>query len=210
MAEEEVLQEGQAQKRKEKGEGIKLIHLVVIGVILIVITALCTMFMMKSIGKFFGTVDVGMTKLITGQLAAQARTEGKVTLGECEDVRKITKDPIIVNMADGEHYISTSIAVCVEKGKIKTEEEFTMRIPQMLFIINDTLSRIRKDDLFTPEKPSEEEAAMAKELGEEPAQAEGNVVFAKNLNRYRGELLADLSRNFPFIKDVYFESFLVQ
>jgi len=211
MAEEEVLQEAPEPKRKEKEGGIKLIHLVVIGVVLIIATAASTMLLRGIMDKFFGSMDEEMTKLRISQLGDQARREGKVSIGECENVKILTKDPIIVNMADGEHFISTSIAVCVEAKKV-TDEEFEMRVPQMLHVINDSLSRIRKDDLFKATEVTAEDMEMAKELGlEETAEAsESGAVYAKNLNRYRGELLKDLSRNFQYVKDVYFESFLVQ
>ncbi|MEW6202397.1 MAG: hypothetical protein AB1546_10495, partial [bacterium] len=190
MAEEEILQEAPVQKVKDKGEGIKLIHLILIGVVLIIITAASTMYLSRFMSKFFGSVDEEITKLRVSQLGDQARREGKTTIGECESVKKLTEKPIIVNMADGEHFISTSIAVCIDPKKVE-DEEFEMRVPQMLHVINDSLSRIRKDDLFKATEVTAEDMEMAKELGlEETAEAsEGGAVFAKNLNQYRGELI---------------------
>lgn len=213
MAEEEVLDEtpvAAGKGKKDGGGGVKLMHLIIIGVLLIIVTAASTMFLSKSVTGLLGPVDEQIEKMRTQIQGEQARNEGKVSVGECETVYRLTPEgeQIIVNMADGKHYISTELAVCVDGKKI-TEEDFEMRIPQIRHVVNDSLSRITHDDLFSA-KGSIEDAKEADELGIPAEITQGNATFAKNLNFYRGELITDLGRNFPWLRDIYIISFLVQ
>lgn len=207
MAEEEVLDEKPVAAKKQKGGGVTFGQLVGIGVILILVSVLGTLLVFRGVSgiqKMFSSEITGIKTDILGQ---QQIMGDRPTVKFCEQVYRLTEDPMIINMADGEHYISTEIAVCVDPKRIR-EEEFEMRIPQIRHIINDSLSRVRKDDLFGP-GATQEDVDMAVELGIE-SPTEGAQTFAKNLNRYRGQLMKDLAANFPWLVDLYFESFLIQ
>ncbi|MFH1539891.1 MAG: flagellar basal body-associated FliL family protein [bacterium] len=207
MAEEEVLDEKPVAAKKEKGGGVTLGQLVLIGVILIVVTALSTVFVTGTFNKKFGSVSDTIKGVQTSIMGQRAQMEDRPTVKACDQVYRLTEDPMIINMADGEHYISTEIAVCVDPGEI-SESDFQMRIPQIRHVVNDSLSRIRKDDLFGTSISKEQEDEMAA-LGLE-ATGDGSDAYVKNLNRYRGKLLQDLANNFTWISDLYFESFLIQ
>lgn len=110
-----------------------------------------------------------------------------VRADECKAVYRLSADPMIISMADGIHYISTEIAVCVDASKV-SEDEFKRKTPQIKTVVDDTLSRISKDDIMRSENSSS---------------------FAKNIEHSRRSLLLRLSEKFPWIKDIYIISFLV-
>lgn len=211
MAEEEVLDETPVAAKKVKSGGITLGQLISIGVILIFVTVAATLFLTGRLSNFFGSVNDRLTQYEVSRQGLEAQMKGMTKVNPCNKknqmVYSLSEDPMIINMADGEHYISTEMAVCVD-GREVTEDEFTKRIPQIRHVVNDSLSRISKDDLFGSGATEEEMAEMAA-LGL-PGQGESGDAFAKNLNNYRGELLPQLSGNFPWIIDVYFTSFLIQ
>ena len=131
----------------------------------------------------------------------------------CDDEHIIevvaAKDPLIVNLADGEHYLSLTFAVCITSKM--TKEQFTPKIPLVLHVANELLSTYTKDDFFkgaAAAKPKSTTTEGELDLG---GMDEQDTSFVGEKDRVRGELVrAYAERDMDYIKDVYFTSFLVQ
>jgi flagellar basal body-associated protein FliL len=196
MAEEEVLQEPQAPKRKEKGDKTSM-HLIVI-VALLAIVIVLSVVMLSKLGKIFGGPEA-TPPLLTGNVKMAACQEMKP--GGDEEIRDLAKDPIIVNLADGNSFVSAKISLCLDKKKFEGEEVFPAHVPQFMNIVNDTLSGYTYADFF----PAGKKAAA------DTAGTPGTDKYNQKVEQIRQELSQKL-RAFTNmgIKEAYFQSFVVQ
>jgi len=213
MPEEEILQEAAPAKKKKEGGGISFMLFVVIAIVLIVITAAGTMLVKTQIAGVGNTLAQKFDKNIKVSYA-EGMTKGRKPIEECKNIVSVSsrKDPMIINLADGTHYLSVGISVCVPETF--TAEEFTAKLPVLEYVCNEFLSTLTYASLF-PAGGAQAKAKPAEEgFGDMALEEEGNAGpkgFSMRMDEVRGDLLKMFSeRKVDFVEDVYFTSFLVQ
>ena len=220
MAEEEILQQAAPAKKKKGGGGggVSFVQVIVIAVVLIILTAISTMV----IKGMLGTGMEGLTKEVKAvgdqkYSGDVINVKDRIPFTECSSIAKLQERPLIVNLADGVHYLSTEISVCLNadykaEGKKKVEDVFMENKEKVLYTCNEYLSTLTMATLFPGGG-----APVAKKVetgpGELSLEGDTNTApdFSRRMDQVRGELLRVLQkRGLTFVKDVYFTSFLVQ
>jgi len=220
MAEEEILQQAAPAPKKGTGGGFSFVHLIILAVVLIILTAISTMVIKGMIaGKFTGLAEdvkrVGDQKYSSDIIGVKDR----IPFSECAAIVKLQENkPLIVNMADGKHYLSTDISICLNKdykpeGKKKVEDLFIEERDKVLYTCNEFLSTLTMESLFPSGVAPSGITKTESGLGELTLEGTTEVTpdFSRRMDQVRGELLKVIQkRGLEFVKDVYFTSFLVQ
>ncbi len=210
MAEEEILQEAAPPAKKKDGGGFSFVHLIIIAVIMIVVTALSVLMIQSKFGSGTQEVLTEIGKINTGTYGESFVQGERTPLRDCAVIADLApqKDPLIVNLADGESYLSVSIAVCIDEDY--TVETFEAKKAMVLYAANQYLSTLSRDDIF-PVAGNAAAAQGEEEVGFGELFDEESSSFSLQMDKIRGELLTVISGyNIRFIKDLYFTSFLVQ
>lgn len=217
MAEEEILTEQAPAPQKKQGGGFSFVHLIFIAIVTAIVVAIG--FVLVS-GTFKST-----TSELEQQLEKATRNQyGKgvmqdfTTLKDCEAeggmIMPLSEDPLIVNLADGQHYLSVGISVCVSEDV--NEQQFQQKKPVLLHVANEFLSQYNYSDIFPTaagEEPAPEPAATTEEMDLENFgfEEEPNQSFSLKKDQMRGGLLKAMAeRNIRFVEELYFTEFLVQ
>ncbi len=222
MAEEEILQPAAPEKKKKGGGGggISMVQVVIIAVLLIVVTAVIVVVIG---GKVKGVQDDLSTKVSDVQTRLNTGTiinaSQRNKLEDCEAIVPLLDagKSLIVNLADGKSYLSTTISICLagpeeyKSEKYKTvEDAFAAEKDKVIYVSNEFLSTLTKADLFNemPAAPVKAEDDSGMTFGDESS----NEGFSKKMDIIRGKLLRVIrdERGIKFVKDIYFTSFLVQ
>ncbi|HOC91674.1 MAG TPA: flagellar basal body-associated FliL family protein [bacterium] len=217
MAEEEILTEAAPPSKKSSGGGFSIVHLAIIAVLLIIGTAATVLLIQRSVGNINKEVSSQIGKIRqqneTGRIAA-----GSVKMEDCSLTAQLAsmEKPLIINMADGQSYMSVGITVCLAtdpkeaaKNGAALMAEFDAKKDMVVYVCNEYLSRLTKGDLFPAAggasnvAPNDDLAAIG--FDDEPQD------FSRRMDSIRGELLQMFQqRQIWFVKDLYFTSFLVQ
>jgi hypothetical protein len=191
---------------------------VVISVVLIILTVISTMVIKGKLatgieGLAKDVKAVGDQKYSGDVISVKDR----IPFTECASIAKLQDRPLLVNLADGKHYLSTEISICLNEdykpvGKEKVEDVFMEKKDKVLYTCNEYLSTLTMATLF-PEGGAP--AATKVETGPGELSLEGDTGtapdFSRRMDQIRGELLRVIQkRGLTFVKDVYFTSFLVQ
>jgi hypothetical protein len=218
MAEEEILQQAApAKKKKIGGGGISFTQVIIIAVALIVLTAVFVTIVNKKVGVVGEDVSGKILQLKESQDTSNIiNVRDRNAFRDCSSIVKLQDKPLLVNMADGQHYLSTEISICLDpnfkaEGKAKVEDVFSENKDKVLYACNEYLSTLSYSTMFqTVTSPAPAAAAANGELSLDNA-SEGTPDFSRRMDQVRGELLKVLQkRGLKFVADVYFTSFLVQ
>ncbi len=238
MADEEILQESAEAPKKKDGGGFSFIHIIIICAAVIVVTAGSTMFVLGKIKSISTDVDERVKHTINSAVNENtsqfAKDYNKISLCEKETEKLVDFEDLVVNLADGDHYLSIKGSICIDEekmnaGKPKKKEkaegghggggggdEFKHQLTIIRYITNEFFSRYTKADLF-PASPEATAAPTATteedQYKDEYAQGEGGgqPSFPKQLDRFRVEFKRYLDeRGVNYVEDVYFKEFLIQ
>lgn len=219
MAEEEILREtAPASKKKDVG-GFSFMHIIIIAVVLIVITAASTMLINKGITGVGSDLKEKIGHLETDQQVDWMKD--RPALAECNNIVAIsTPDkPMIVNLADGTHYLSVGISLCIP-DEVKAEE-FELKKSIVQYACLEYFQTLTWNDLF-PKLPSTASGAEVKEKLAEGQGGGGLDAFSlesggtnQDLSRRMDQIRSGLAktireRDIKIVKDVWFTQFLVQ
>lgn len=220
MADEEILEESApAPKKRGGGGGFSIIHVAVI----LVITIGCAVGIILKLSGNNAALEKKLDKATTeiidasrggGTLQELQRLEPCIE-GEKSNSRiyPLSGTPIIINLADGEHYLSAEFSVCMDEekdGKPVEEENFTLKYKDViLHVLNEILSTKSYSDFF-PAGAEEEAAPAEDEISE--FEDQGSNSFVKSKDELRRDIIQALGNRAPQvpIKDIYIKSFLVQ
>jgi hypothetical protein len=218
MAEEEILQQAAPPtKKKIGGGGISFAQVIIIAVALIVLTAVFVTVVNKKIGGVGEEVNGKIQQLKNSQDVNNIiNINERNKFADCSSMVRLQDKPLIVNLSDGQHFLSTEISVCLDpdykpEGKEKVEDVFNNNKDKVLYACNEYLSTLSYTSLFqTGMTP-----ATKVETGGGGLSLEGETSttpdFSRRMDQVRGELLKVLEkRGLNYVKDVYFTSFLVQ
>ncbi len=217
MAEEEILTEQAPAPKKKPSGGFTVVHLILIAIVTAAVVAVGFFMISGSLNKATNALGDEIQKATANSYGRDVMADF-TTLKECDDdgetIMPLSDKPLIVNMADGQHYLSIGISVCVSGGM--TDDEFAKKKAVLLHVANEFLSQYSYSDIFPGVAEKEEAATPAassvemdiSELGFEdnPDQS-----FALKKDQMRGGLLkAFAERNIRFVEEIYFTEFLVQ
>ena len=211
MAEEEVLNEQIVAPKADRAGINPIIVIAVVLVTSIIIIALLLK-LTKSSAQI-GDLNKRIEQIQVSFDGSEAQKAGKVSLAPCEGmIFDLTPNkPLVVNLAD-DHYISTKMSVCIKEGAVP-EEELKTKVAPMIYVVQSNLMRLKKSDIFPgtgAAQPAEKKSGIDEFGGEsiDMGGASDNNPDSR-LNKIRGALLQDLSRNFEFVTDVYPYEFVV-
>lgn len=219
MAEEEILREtAPASKKKDVG-GFSFMHIIIIAVVLIVITAASTMLINRGITGVGSDLNKKIGDLRTDQQVDWMKD--RPALAECGNIVAIsTPDkPMIINLADGTHYLSVGISLCIP-DELKAEE-FELKKSIVQYACLEYFQTLTWNDLF-PKLPSTATGAEVKEKLAEGQGGGGLDAFSlesggtnQDLSRRMDQIRSGLAktireRDIKIVKDVWFTQFLVQ
>ncbi|HOX29474.1 MAG TPA: flagellar basal body-associated FliL family protein, partial [bacterium] len=190
MPEEEILQEIAEPKKKREGGGLTFVHLIIMAVVIIVITAAGTFMVQKSLSTVGNTLTQNVND-IRDRVRGDSILSGRKQLEECKLILPLKEEPMIINLADGDHYLSIGISVCLDDDTEPGKKAFEDIKPKIIYACTEFLSTLTKADLFpgvSAAKPSgtmsEDELALAQMDQEKSAPS-----FSKRMDEVRGSLL---------------------
>lgn len=219
MAEEEILREtAPASKKKDVG-GFSFMHIIIIAVVLIVITAVSSMWLQSKFGSSVTTLSKQLGDIKTDQQVDWMKD--RPALAECKNIVAIsTPDkPMIINLADGTHYLSVGISLCIP-DELRAEE-FELKKSIVQYACLEYFQTLTWNDLF-PKLPS---TATGAEVKEKLAEGQGgggldtfslesggtNPDLSRRMDQIRSGLAKTIrERDIKIVKDVWFTQFLVQ
>ncbi|MFA6448749.1 MAG: flagellar basal body-associated FliL family protein, partial [bacterium] len=198
------------------GGGISFAQVAIISVVLIILTAIGTMVTKNMIGENMGKLSGQINNVENSKYTSTIiNVPDRIPFKECAALVRLQDKALLVNLADGKHYLSAEISICLDpnykpEGKEKIEDVFTEQRDKVLYACNEYLSTLTMSSLF---QTGVSAPAPANTTGELSLEDTSNVTpdFSKRMDQVRGELLKVLQkRGLTFIADVYFTSFLVQ
>jgi flagellar basal body-associated protein FliL len=222
MAEEEILQQPAptAKKKGGGGGGVSFVQVIIICVVLVVVTVICMTFVKNGLTGSLGGLTTEVKKIGENQNNEKMLGPDRNPFADCSSIVKLQDKPLIVNLADGQHYLSTDVSICLDKdykpeGKLKVEDVFIANQAKVIYACNEYLSTLTMAELFPGGAGAPAAATKVQGAnGELTLEGETSTApsFSKQMDVERGKLIKVLrqERGLTFVADVYFTSFLVQ
>jgi len=209
MAEEEVLEEAAPPPPQKKGGGFSIGHFIGLVVVIVLVGVVVYLLIAGQLGKTTDDIENQIRNIPT---TGDYRTSDASPLETCASddlyvVPLTEQEPFIVMLADGDHYLSIGISLCV-RAKAGDLTQFQKQKDVVKHIINEHFSTYSYSDFFPTAGEEAMDTGTDDIYGEETSDKK---YFLMKKDEVRVELLRSLKgRGLKFVEDVYFTEFLIQ